>query len=204
MRRIIVALFAMTTGTALLVGLKSHVLAVPLGLAAEQPLDPAGGDGWAAGTPEPSAAGSPAATPTTGPGASTTAAAPPPAATTTTTAPAVEPPPQAVSGTFAGVAVAVKTAQSPNPRSSQCGDCHNYSMSVTITVSNGQIVNATVAYNPAPGESLRYADKATNTLSPKILGVQTWMLGNVSGATYSANAFELSVKDAMAKAGLPT
>jgi uncharacterized protein with FMN-binding domain len=217
MRRIIMALLAVVAGTTLLVGLKSNKLAVPLGLVTEESLDPAsGGEGVPGGlesgvTTGPTGSGE--AMPTVGVSASAnpqasaldqgTGAPDPGTGSPSTTVPAADPPP-GVSGTFAGNAVAVETAQSPNTRSRPCGDCHAYSMSVTITVSNNQITDVTVAYSTDPGESQRYADKATNTLSPRILTAQTWQLGNVSGATYSANAFELSAKDAMAKAGLPT
>jgi uncharacterized protein with FMN-binding domain len=197
------ALFAVATGTALLVGLKSQQLAVPLGLATAEPAEPDGpapSDGPVAGGPAATVGptGSPGTTPAAGadPSAQTSAAAPDQVTTT-----AVEVP--AINGTFTGQAIAVVTAQSPNTKSRPCGDCHDYSMSVTITVSNSQIVQATVSYSPDPGESQRYADKAANTLRPATLTAQAWRLGNVSGATYSANAYELSLRDAMTKAGLP-
>lgn len=214
MRRIIMALFAMTVGIVLLVGLKSQQLAVPLGLVTVEPVDPeadAGNPGLAGGpeptgsarpsgaTPSADASGAPTASPEV-----TVTPGPAPTTATTTTAPAPPPTPSGVSGTFTGTAVAVKTAQSPNTRSRPCGDCDSYSMSVTITVSGGRITDVSVAYSPNPSASRRYANKATNALRPKILSAQTWRLGNVSGATYSANAFELSAQDAMAKAGLPT
>ncbi|MGE5827943.1 MAG: hypothetical protein ACM30G_06195, partial [Micromonosporaceae bacterium] len=74
----------------------------------------------------------------------------------------------------------------------------------TITVTGGRITGASVAYNTSPGASLSYFSRAKSTLSPKVLSAQTWNLGRVSGATYSGNAFELSLRDAMGKAGLPT
>jgi uncharacterized protein with FMN-binding domain len=193
----------MVTGTTLLVGLKSQSLGVPLGLVAEAPDEPAEPDVPTGDTPGSTAGPTAVAGTTPAPGSSVTATTPgqpttPSQATTTTAQVPV------INGTFAGRAVAVVTAQSPNTRSSPCGDSHDYSMSITITVSSGRITAATVAYSPAPGESQRYADKAANGLKPKVLTAQTWRLGNVSGATYSANAFELSLKDAMASAGLPT
>jgi uncharacterized protein with FMN-binding domain len=101
-----------------------------------------------------------------------------------------------------GVAVAVRTAQSPTSKSRPCEECANYSMAVTITVTDGRITGTTVAYSPSPGESQAYASTANNRLRSSILTAQTWNLGRVSGATYSGNAWELSVKDAMSKAGL--
>jgi hypothetical protein len=211
MRRIILALFAMSVGTTLLVGLKSQGLGLPFQLAAEGPVDPAeGAVPGATGDGEPTAGAEPTTgvgpTEAAGPSAAATAAAEPGATTapaTTTLAPPPNPAP-GVSGTFTGGAVAVRTAQSPNTKSRLCGDCHDYATAVTITISNGKITNVSVSYTTSPSQSQRYADKASNTLRPKLLSAQTWRLGPVSGATYSANAFELSVKDAMAKAGLPT
>ena len=77
-------------------------------------------------------------------------------------------------------------------------------MSVTITVTGGKITKTVTAYSTWPGSSQSYASKATNALSSKVLSAQTWNLGRVSGATYSGNAWELSVKSAMSKAGLAT
>jgi uncharacterized protein with FMN-binding domain len=196
-------------GTVLLIGLKSPQFGTPVGAVADAPLDPgavpdpAGGGG--PGLPGPSGAPGltptplpPGATPvpgqsTPGPGRTT---APPTGGTSTTTAPA--------SHTFTGAWVAVKTAQSPTSKSSPCGDCHAYSMAVTITVTGGRITATSLAYNTSPGSSLSYASRANSTLSPKVLSAQTWNLGRVSGATYSGNAYELSLRDAMGKAGLPT
>jgi len=106
--------------------------------------------------------------------------------------------------TFTGTAVAVRTAQSPSSLPSACRECRDYTMAVTITVSRGRITSATVAYEPSPGVSLSGANRASGALNQKVLVAQAWNLGRVSGATYSANAYELSLKDAMIKAGLPT
>jgi uncharacterized protein with FMN-binding domain len=97
----------------------------------------------------------------------------------------------------------VPTAKSPTTKSSTCGDCHNYSISVTLTISNGRITQATTSYNTSPAGSLRYASQAANKLQPAIVSAQSWNLGRVSGATYSGNAWEQSARDAMSKAGLP-
>jgi hypothetical protein len=72
-------------------------------------------------------------------------------------------------------------------------------------VSNGKITSTSVAYNPSPGGSQNFANRANTQLSSSILTAspQTWNLGRVSNATYAGNAWELSAKDAMSKAGLP-
>jgi hypothetical protein len=126
-----------------------------------------------------------------------------PTTTTTTTAPPPPPPPPA-GGTFTGAAVSVPTAVSPNAKSGQCGDCHNYAISVTLTVSNGRITAASYAYSTSPAGSQSYADRASNALQSQILSAQTWNMGKpVSGCTYAVNAWEQSARSAMQAAGLP-
>ena len=110
------------------------------------------------------------------------------------------PPPSGAS--FTGAPVDVRTAQSPAVKASICGACADYSVSVTLTVSGGRIVRASASYNPSPGSSQGFADRADSQLSQSILTGQTWNLGPVSRATYAGNAWELSAKDAMTRAGL--
>jgi uncharacterized protein with FMN-binding domain len=207
-RRTILALAGSLISVAILIGLKSAPTASLLGWSpdSEHPpgdtstgdgTDPATGDpalvpasgapsNGAGVTPGPSASRSPGA-PTSAPGPSTSTATAPPATSTTVT----------------GAAIAVRTAQSPTTKSSSCGECANYTISVTVTVSGGKITKAAVTYNSSPGGSQSYANSANSKLSQTILTAQTWNLGRVSGATYAGNAWELSVKDAMSKAGLP-
>jgi len=208
MRRVIVALIGAAFGTTMLVGIKAH--GVPgMSTAAVAALDPTASasgvvplvtfapDGTPVvivnGTPVPTSI-APSASRTAGP--SGTATATPRPSTSTTTAPA--------GTTYTGMAVSVPTALSPNAKSGACGDCHNYAIAVTITVSGGRITAASASYSTSPGSSQSYADNASNQLKKTILTAQTWNLGRVSGATYAANAWETSAKDAMAKAGLPT
>jgi major membrane immunogen (membrane-anchored lipoprotein) len=99
----------------------------------------------------------------------------------------------------------VPNATSPNARSGPCGDCENYSITVTITVSNGRITGASSSYSPSPsGTSGSDANKASTALASKIVTAQTWNMGKpVSGATYALNAWEQSARGAMQAAGLP-
>jgi len=216
MRRIILALLGAFVGTTILVGFKSPMFFAAPASVADAPVDPnapAGGDpsqpgqtpmpGQTAGpklTPKPGQTAAPGATSpgatSPGPQQSTSTKPPTTKTTTTTTAPS--------GGTYTGAWVSVPTAQSPSTKSSRCGDCHNYSMAVTITVSGGRITAASVSYNTDPGGSTNYYNRAVNALKPKTLGATTWNLGKVSGATYSGNAYELSLRDAMSKAGMPT
>jgi uncharacterized protein with FMN-binding domain len=214
-RRIVLAILGAFFGTTVLIGLKSPAFFHTAGTVVGAPAEPGatdnpgadpshgapgqtstpGSTGGPTGTPKPGQTKTPGPT-TSGPQQSTTTTTKPPTSRTTTTTPS--------SATYTGMYVAVKTAQSPTTKSSPCGECHNYSMAVTITVSGGRITGTSVSYNTSPGSSQSYASRAVNSLSSKVLSSQTWNLGRVSGATYSGNAWELSVRDAMSKAGLPT
>jgi uncharacterized protein with FMN-binding domain len=98
----------------------------------------------------------------------------------------------------------VPTAESPNAKSGPCGDCHNYAISVTLTVSGGRITAASYTYSTSPAGSQTYADRASQALQQQILTAQTWNMGKpVSGATYAVNAWEQSARSAMQQAGLP-
>jgi uncharacterized protein with FMN-binding domain len=220
MRRTLMSITALLFGTALLVGLKYQGVA-GVGLVAGAPQDPAGSDDpGGAGPGGPGAPGGPAPS---GPGATrgaTPGLTPPPGTTPrpgqttpapgpttpsgggTTTAPSGGGTTTPSSVTVTGAAIAVRTAESPTTKSSSCGECANYTISVTLTVSGGRITRTSVAYNPSPGGSQSYASRANNQLSQSILTAQTWNLGRVSGATYAGNAWELSAKDAMSRAGL--
>lgn len=202
MRRVIVALLGAAFGTSALIGAKAHSVPSGSGAVADAALDPSATTaavsgsgttpGTAVGSAQPGASASPGASRTAGPSAS----ARPGTSTSTTTAPPA-------SKTYTGVGVAVPTAQSPTVKSSPCGDCANYAISVSIVVSGGRITSTSVSYSTSPGASQTYASTANNQLKASILTAQTWNLGRVSGATYAGNAWELSVKDAMTKAGLP-
>jgi uncharacterized protein with FMN-binding domain len=214
LRRTVLSIFAVVFGTMLLVGLKSQALAGRMGTVADAPLDPAAGSAAASGSPAPGQVGSGGQTPTPSahpgatpkPGQTTTAPAGG-GTTTTTTTPAggggptttTAPP---TSKTYTGSAIAVRTAESPTTKSSSCGQCANYSISVTITVSGGRITKASASYNPSPGGSSSFANQANSQLSQSILSSQTWNLGRVSGATYAGNAWEQSAQNAMSQAGL--
>jgi hypothetical protein len=200
MRRTFVSVLGVVFGTALLVGLKSQAFSTPTSVTVGAPQDP----GASSGTPPgPARSGSPDAglpSPTPGPTGTTPKpgrTTPQPSGTTSTT---TAPP---ASRTITGAAISVRTAESPNPKSGICGECHDYAISVTITVAGGRITSASYSYSTSPGGSQLFADRATHTLIPMVVSAQTWSLGKpVSGATYSVNATELSTKDAMSRAGL--
>lgn len=198
MRRVTVALVGTFFGTILLVGLKAQG-AIPVDPVAGAPLDPAEPDGDldevpsdTPGTPSTgNPSGSPAANSTAGPTATTKAPT-----TKPTTAPAT-------TRTVTGVAVPVRTARTPTAKEKDCEECHNYSIKITIQLTGNKITKITPSYVGTVGSSQTYANRANSKLTPLALSAQTWNVGRASGATYSGNAWELSLKDAMSKAGLP-
>jgi uncharacterized protein with FMN-binding domain len=222
MRRSLLWLMGLVCGTALLIGLKSPAIGggQPSTLAGA-PLDPgshgsggtvpaAGGPGASSGpsgvprlSTGPSGVPQPSSHPPSG-GATPTRTTPGGGPTTPATQTSTATTAPSTTVTVTGESFAVITAQSPNTKSSPCGPCHDYAILVTITVTNGHITSASTAYDTSPAGSLSYANRASSSLSQTILNAQTWNLGNVSGATYSTNAWEQSVRDAMVKAGLPT
>jgi len=198
MRRIIVGLIGAVLGTALLLGLKAQGSALGDTVAATGPQDPAGGPGPnggpagpANGQPGPSgqpgasgqpAPGGPAPTgspgATTGPGGTNPSAHP--TATTGTT-----PPTTSQSRTITGTAVAARTAKTPN-----CGECSG-NMQVRIVVTGKHIDSiSTIQQSNRPGNT-------ASKLTPLALSAQSSNVGNVSGATYSALAWEQSLQSAI-------
>jgi hypothetical protein len=203
MRRLLLSILAAVFGTALLVGLKAQFPGTgpvaALGLGADG--DPA--------SPGPGASGvatvGPSGAPPTGAGTSAAPGAPAgtPGAGPTTTGATTAAPPPTPSVKVTGNAIRVITATSPNAPVDNCDNCHDYTITVTLTITGGKITAATSSYNVNPGKSLSYYTDAATYLQKKILTAKTWNLGPYSGATYAANAWELSAKSAMSKAGLP-
>lgn len=221
MRRIMLSLVGAVAAIGLLVGMKTPLLGAPVDVAAGAPLDPAApGSGAAPGGAPGGAPADPGQT--AGPRAPLTPGAPgapvpgqstkpgqPPAPGQTTTRPAgggtttAPPPPPPPSTTVTGAAYSVPNANSPLNTGRTCGDCANYSIVVTLTIVNGKVTNATMSYSGSPGDSASFAQRAQKQLSVAIVGTAKWNLGKVTRATYAGNAWEMSARDALAKAGLP-
>jgi uncharacterized protein with FMN-binding domain len=195
MRRIILGLIGTVLGTALLLGLKAQGSSVGGTVAATGPQDPAAGPGatggppgpggqpGASGQPAPGAPGGPA--PTGPPGATTGPGGTSPSAHPTTTTGTTPPTTTTQSRTITGTAVAARTAKSPN-----CGECSG-SMQVRIVVTGKHIDSiSTIQQSNRP---LNTASK----LTPLALSAQSSNVGNVSGATYSALAWEQSLQSAI-------
>lgn len=132
--------------------------------------------GTATGT-SPGGTASPA--PTTAPSAAASAAPAPAAA-----APA---PAAAASGTFAGSSV----------------DTPYGSVQVQITVSGGKITDVTaMKLTDADGRSRQISNEAAPILKSEVLSSQSANVSNVSGATYTSQAYLQSVQSALDQAKL--
>ena len=119
------------------------------------------------------------ATKSAAPAASASASATP-SATHTTAAPATS----NVNGSFTGDAVNV-----------------GYGIvQVKITVSNGKITDAVAVQAPS-GRDQRYTDMAVPVMRQKTLAAQSSNITGVSGASYTAYAWYVSLQSALSKAG---
>jgi uncharacterized protein with FMN-binding domain len=139
----------------------------------------------AASNPTPAATKSsqstkPAATQSAKPAATTSAAASP----TPTTAATQAASNKAQSGTFTG-----------DPYTMRYG-----TVQVQITIANGKITDAQALTAPR-GENQRYTDRAIPTMRQKTLSAQSSQITGVSGASYTAYAWYISLQSALTKAG---
>jgi uncharacterized protein with FMN-binding domain len=74
---------------------------------------------------------------------------------------------------------------------------------VEAVIKAGKITNITMLQSGATDPtSQQITDYALPLLINEVLQQQTWNVGYVSGASYSTQGFETSLKDALAKAGL--
>ena len=71
---------------------------------------------------------------------------------------------------------------------------------VKITIANGAITDA-VAVTAPRGENQRYTDRAIPTMRQKTLTAQSSNITGVSGASYTAYAWYISLQSALTKAG---
>jgi uncharacterized protein with FMN-binding domain len=117
---------------------------------------------------------------TTKPAATTSAAASP----TPTTAATQAASNKAQSGTFTG-----------DPYTMRYG-----TVQVKITINNGKITDA-VALQAPSGRDQRYTDMAIPVMRQKTLSAQSANITGVSGASYTAYAWYISLQSALSKAG---
>jgi uncharacterized protein with FMN-binding domain len=71
---------------------------------------------------------------------------------------------------------------------------------VKITISNGKITDAVAVQAPS-GRDQRYTDMAVPVMRQKTLAAQSANITGVSGASYTAYAWYISLQSALSKAG---
>lgn len=71
---------------------------------------------------------------------------------------------------------------------------------VKITISGGKIVDAVAVQAPG-GQNQRYTDRAIPVMREKTLAAQSSNITSVSGASYTAYAYWVSLQSALSKAG---
>ena len=126
--------------------------------------------------------GSTGGSPTTG-----TAAAPTPTTTSPTTTSPTTTTTTAADGTYTGSSVNTRFG----------------SVQVRITVSGGTITDVTALHlTDADGRSVQISNRAAPVLHDEVLASQSANVSNVSGATYTTQAYLSSVQSALDQAGL--
>ncbi|OLB76380.1 MAG: hypothetical protein AUI14_18985 [Actinobacteria bacterium 13_2_20CM_2_71_6] len=189
------ALIGTVAGTALLVGAKlgTPVPGDPSAAAMDAPGSGPSADGSgqpdagsAAGSaaPAPGAPGTPASP---GPGGSSGVPAPTGAGRTTPPAPPpTKPAPGGLkSGSFTGAGAPAKKYEV---------------VTVTISVSGGKVTVATGSCGSASGESKSICQGAMPKLQQETLAAQNASIATVSGATYTSNAYKMSLQSALDQA----
>jgi uncharacterized protein with FMN-binding domain len=135
----------------------------------------------AAATNNPKPAATKSAKPNTGATKNPTAAA---TATATATPAATQTGSKATSGTFVG-----------DPSTMRYG-----TVQVQITIAGGKITDAQAIRTPT-GENQRYTDRAIPIMRQNTLAAQSSNITGVSGASYTAYAWYVSLQSALKKAG---
>lgn len=149
----------------------------------------------------------PATTSATPTAAATTAATqnPKPAATKSSkpNAGATTKPTAAATATASATAVATQPGSSKATTGTFVGDPSTMrygTVQVQITIANGKITDAQAIRVPT-GENQRYTDRAVPVMRQKTLAAQSSNITGVSGASYTAYAWYVSLQSALKKAG---
>jgi uncharacterized protein with FMN-binding domain len=148
----------------------------------------------------PTAAASAAATKNPQP-AATKSAKPSAGATAKPTAAATTKPTAAASAS--ATAVATQPGSSKATTGIFVGDASTMrygTVQVQITIANGKIIDAQAIRTPT-GENQRYTDRAVPVMRQKTLAAQSSNISGVSGASYTAYAWYVSLQSALKKAG---
>ena len=120
-------------------------------------------------------------------GTTTAAQVPVTASAPAPTAAAAAPTHKGTDGTFTGTSV----------------DTRYGSVQVQVTVASGTITAVTALHlTDADGRSVQISNRAAPTLAHEVLAAQSAKVSNVSGATYTTEAYLASVQSALDQAGL--
>lgn len=81
---------------------------------------------------------------------------------------------------------------------------HYGTISVTVTTVGGKLsdIHGAAGLNPQDGRSQRINAKALPTLRSEALAAQSANINNVSGATFTSNAYKQALASALSQAGL--
>lgn len=116
----------------------------------------------------------------------------------TATAPATTAPVATATTTTAATptATAASTAAYRDGTYTGSGTSRRGGVNVSVTVQSGRVTNVTIS-----GVTTQYPVSRISALPAQVVARQTAQVDNVSGATYSAQAFKLAVQAALSKAG---
>lgn len=103
--------------------------------------------------------------------------------------------PAASSGNGSASTAAATTAAYKDGTYTGTGNSRRGGISVSVTVSGGRIGNVQIT-----GSTTEYPTSRISSLPGQVVSKQSAQVNNVSGATYSAQAFQLAVQQALSKA----
>jgi len=189
MRRAPFVMGATALGLAAVLSYHSKSPTTSLALPAKQAQGASGGSrGSAGGRPPSSGTGSPASGTTTTPSTTTPSTTTPSTTTPSTTTP---------STTTPSTTVPVSQVRTATGQSEQYG----YGvLAVTVTVTGTRITDVTLAQlQTAEQYSQQLAAQVIPTLRSEVLAAQTSRINGVSGATYTSEAYAMSIQSALDK-----
>lgn len=122
----------------------------------------------------------------------------------TTTTPAVSPDTPTTTDTGSDTSASSTTGSSTDPASyTGTTVSHEYgTVSVTITVTDGTLTDATADVSTTHDRSENINARAIPTLTDEVLSAQSADVSMISGATYTSEAYLMSLQSALDQAGL--
>lgn len=154
--------------------------------------------GWQAGTAViADSATTPTSTTASGTGSGSAASDGSAAGSTTTTDPATTDTPTPTATTESSAAASTDGTYTGAAYSTRWGD-----VQVSVTISGGAITEVTaLQLTDADGKSVQISNRAAPILRDEVIAAQSASVSNVSGATYTTQAYLSSVQSALDQAG---